>query len=295
MTTRREPPRTVVRALRVSEAVAPGVAASFAERQWWRIAPPPPLERRSRAVGLPGERVRITSRHLDLTAHVFGPVAGPTAYVVHGWGGWWQQFATLIAALADCGYRVVAYDAPSHGESGPGRYGTTTRVMEMAEAYGTVVERFGPSRLTVAHSVGAMAAMWAHESGTPTDSYLWLSPATRMEPMIDFLATTVGLGPRSRLALTRRIERTMGRPLADFDVSTMTGRIDPTSPPRLLAIHDRGDARTSAADTEQLLRQWPGARFRAVDGPGHNGVLRHPGSVAAARAFARAGISGRAA
>ncbi len=276
------------RALGAAERRAPDLAARVAEWLWWRIPTPPPPARRNRHVHERGQSLRVRPDGLDLAVHVFGAPDAPTAYLVHGWGGWWQQFASVVPVLVDAGYRVVAYDAPSHGASGPGRYGASTRVMEMARAHELVVERFGPSHLTLAHSVGAMAVMWAHESGTPARAFLLYSPAVRTEPMIEFLGRAVGAGPRTIQRLGARIERTLGRSLRDFDVTDMLGRLDPRDPPPMLAVHDRGDVQTLARDTDELVRGWPGSRLMLRDGSGHAGVLRDGEVLAATRRFAEA-------
>ena len=45
---------------------------------------------------------------------------GPPIYLVHGWGGQRPHLAVFVKPLVEAGYRVVAFDLPSHNESDPG-------------------------------------------------------------------------------------------------------------------------------------------------------------------------------
>ena len=42
---------------------------------------------------------------------------GPTILCVHGWGGRATNFAAFIGPMVAAGFRVVAFDAPGHGQS----------------------------------------------------------------------------------------------------------------------------------------------------------------------------------
>ena len=57
---------------------------------------------------------RITLR-FGLSALRWGQ--GPAVLLMHGWEGRPTQFASLITALVDAGYSVVALDGPAHGRS----------------------------------------------------------------------------------------------------------------------------------------------------------------------------------
>ena len=80
---------------------------------------------------------------------------GPTILFVHGWtnhSGTWQSY---IAQLVDSGYRVVAFDAPAHGQSS-GSVLTPVRYMTVINAF---IENIGMPHAIVGHSYGAMCAV----------------------------------------------------------------------------------------------------------------------------------------
>src|SRR5262245_33403196 len=43
---------------------------------------------------------------------------GPAVYLVHGWGSRGGRLSAYVQPLVDAGFRVVAFDALAHGDSG---------------------------------------------------------------------------------------------------------------------------------------------------------------------------------
>lgn len=232
---------------------------------------------------------------------VFGPEGAPTAHLVHGWAGWWQQLAAHVPALLDAGYRVVAHDAPSHGSSRPGRHGPrSTTLLEIADAFTAVVHQQGPADLVVAHSLGATATMWASRHGTVAGAYAFLAPMASLVPMLDWFEHVIGLGPATRPRLVDRVERRVGVRLTEFDITTLSRiardrgatprHLAPDSgsaPRRLLTIHDRDDVETSAQGSVDIARAWPGSELVLTQGLGHRRIIWHPDVVERVAAFAR--------
>jgi epoxide hydrolase 4 len=136
--------------------------------------------------GVPGVSVRYVRLDDGLTLRVIqsGPAndVAPVVVLVHGWSACVYTFAEMIPALADAGYRVIAFDLPGHGlsdkPSDESKYTTralSDTVIGVANAMG--VRRFA----VVGHSLGGS---------------LGLALALRGEPRIDrlVLINSVGLG-----------------------------------------------------------------------------------------------------
>lgn len=278
-------------ALGATDAVAPRLAASVGARLWFRLPAPPPAERRERRQPAGGEAFELARDGLAVRGRVYGDdgASRPTAYLVHGWGGHWQQLGALVGPLREAGYRVVVHDAPSHGASPAGRYGPrSTRVMEMAEAHARVVEQHGEPALTVAHSLGTMAVLWAAQHhDTPLGALVTVAAATDVEELVDSFRRMAGLGGRSRSAMLDRIEQTIGIPRAQFGgpalaaaVRTRQGAVP------LLAVHDTADAESPTRISARLVDAWPGAELVLTEGLGHRRILWAPEVVERVSRFA---------
>jgi pimeloyl-ACP methyl ester carboxylesterase len=277
---------TIVRSFSVLERAAPGVGARWAERLWFTVP-------RSRGGQ---ERQADPGRPFQLAVHG-GMVAGevwdprpvgevddpPVAYLVHGWGGWRGQLDPFVGPLAGAGYRVVSFDAPSHGDSDPGPEGRgRSTIVEFADALGAVVAAKGPAAAVVAHSLGATAAAFAMAGGLAVGRAVFVAPMADPLPYTRTFAARLGFGERTRARLVRRVERRVGVAMSAFDVPGIAGRV--ATPPVLL-VHDRQDAETGWADSAAIARSWPEARLVTTSGLGHRRILGAPAVVAEVAAF----------
>lgn len=270
-----------------AELLVPSVAGRWAERLFFRVPAPPSLERRSRGFR-PGTPVTVDLDGRAVRGTTWGATDAPRAYLVHGWGGWWQQLGVYVEPLVAAGLRVVAYDAPSHGASDPGIDGAgRSRIPELAAALQAVMQACGPARAVIAHSGGAMAAMEAIRLGVAVDRVVFVAASVRVEDMVDTFRAQWGIGPRTAAEMLRRSERRVGRPMSSFDAESIARELDEL--PRALIVHDRDDRETPARGSERLARAWPDAELLVTRGLGHARVLWAPEVVQAVVAFLATG------
>src|SRR5699024_5251666 len=120
---------------RTLEAAAPTLGAAMAERLWFRLPDRPSAERRERFSPECGSQVTVILQGCTERGVAYEAEGAPTAYLVHGWGGCWHNLSAHVRPLVAAGYRVVAYDAPSHGSSLAGGHGAlSSTILEMADA-----------------------------------------------------------------------------------------------------------------------------------------------------------------
>ncbi|UVS79093.1 alpha/beta fold hydrolase [Actinokineospora sp. UTMC 2448] len=250
---------------RVLERAAPNVGGALALRLWCT-----PRHARPAAAGTPGTRRRITVHGGEVLTETWGE--GPTVYLAHGWGGHRGQLAGLVDPLVAAGYRVVAFDALSHGESGPGALGPDRSTLpEFAAALTAVVAESGPAHGIVAHSMGGTAAALAVLDGVRASRLALVAPVAEPIGQTAEFAKALGFGERVHAAMLRRLRRLAGRPLTDFDIpARAAGRADL---PPLLVVHDVKDREVAHANGAAIAESWPGARLVTTEGLGHRRVL----------------------
>lgn len=262
---------TYVRArLAVLGVVAPRAAGAEAFRLWCTL--PAGAGRRKDFRPHPGELVEVSApRGGRVVAEVWGD--GPVVYLVHGWGGWRGQLGAFVAPLVAAGHRVVALDAPGHGDSDPSvlgpRRGTLLEFMEALEA---VAAQFGQPAAVVAHSMGTTAAAKVLGSGAlRADRLVLIAPNHDFADILAQSARMLRLSVRTQTLLHAALEDFAGQSLSDFDLEPLgaDGRM-----PQTLVVHDRSDKETPFAVGVAVAAAWPTATLVATDGLGHQRILR---------------------
>jgi pimeloyl-ACP methyl ester carboxylesterase len=269
------------------EQRSPALGGLLAERLWFRLPAAPAVAVRASRTPGGGEDFEVEWAQGTVRGRVYGDWGNPTAYLVHGWGGWWQQLGAHVEPLVARGLCVVAFDAPSHGDSGPGAHGArSTTFPEMGEALAAVVAQFGRPTLVVAHSAGGLAAVHALGLGVRPDSLVLVAPPDGVEAMLPVFAAALGVGPRSQEVMVRRAERRVGTPVAELDLLAMAAGHGFL--PHLLVVHDRHDREAPLAGGVRVTDAWHDARLLVTEGLGHRRVLWDPEVVARVTSFAAA-------
>ncbi|MDR2378461.1 MAG: alpha/beta hydrolase [Bifidobacteriaceae bacterium] len=206
-----------------------------------------------------------------------------TVLLVHGWGGWRGQVAAFVAPLTRDGFRVVAFDALSHGDSGPGEHGAShSSGGELMRSLEAVARGIGQPFGVIAHSLGCAAACRSHLLGNLSFEKLTLvSPSPDMREVARAFARKLGFGKRAERMLTEEMEKRAHGKLADFDIADMgaTGSL-----PDALVIHDAADKESPYHVARDIAACWPGARLVTTEGLGHHRILIDPAVVEAAAA-----------
>ncbi|MGV8965960.1 MAG: alpha/beta fold hydrolase [Cellulomonas sp.] len=260
--------------MRVLGVLAPAAADRLALDLWCALPGSPSGRDRHRTSGGVVRRLSVP-RGGTVAAETWG--AGPVVYLVHGWGGWRGQLGAFVEPLVATGHRVVAVDAPSHGDSDDGvmghRRGT---VMEMIETLEVARREFGPAAGVVAHSLGCTVAGQVVAAGLPVERLVLIAPNHRFEDLLDEFAHQLGLSRRTSEHLRAELERLIDRPLATLDLASLGTK---SAMPDTLVVHDRTDKETPYRIGAQLATTWPTARLVTTEGLGHRRILADPGVV----------------
>ncbi|AIR90371.1 alpha/beta hydrolase [Pseudomonas cremoricolorata] len=104
------------------------------------------------------EELRLDLGHIELAAHVFGPVDGLPLIALHGWLDNANTFARLAPRLR--GLRVVALDLAGHGHSAHRPLGASYTLADYAHDVLQVAEQLGWQRFALlGHSLGAVISV----------------------------------------------------------------------------------------------------------------------------------------
>lgn len=279
-------PPAVRLAFRTLDRIAPALSARWALRLW--CTTPANAGRRRDERPRPGERSLVAlSGGREVTVETWG--FGPPVYLVHGWGGWRGQLGQFVTPLVESGLRVVAFDAPSHGESAPGRLGPgRATAPEFVEALTAVTAAHGTPAGIVAHSLGCATTALAIHDGLAAGRLALIAPSADPIALTDGLARMLGYGPRTSSRFLTRLESLAERPLGDFDAAPLGA--DGSMPPTMV-IHDRDDKEVPYDDGVRLASAWPSAELVTTEGLGHQRILRDAGIVSLVVDFVAGGVA----
>jgi Alpha/beta hydrolase family len=203
---------------------------------------------------------------IDIRAFAWG--RGEPVLLVHGWGGYGLQLSGFVDPLVSAGYRVIAFDAPAHGDT----EGIQTNGIELAHAISAIARHQGPLTGIIAHSLGAASTTLALSEGMQTDKvvYLgamcWLSNAAKVFSRRSKLSTEV------ETAFRGLFELQFGR---DIWHRFAVDRSQHNPASSALLIHDLKDREVSFEESRAIASVWSGARLIETSGLGHQRILRN--------------------
>lgn len=267
--------------MRVLGAASPALAVRVFDRMWFS-APRTRASTDARAVLAAGERHTLSVHGRRVAAWSWG--AGPIVLLLHGWGGNAGQLHAFVAPLRDAGFRVVAFDAPAHGQSDPSRLGGhRVTFFEIADALRVAADAFGPLHALVAHSGGcAVTGLALRDGWTAPARIAFVSPYALPSTSIEPFGRAIGARDRVIGLFHARTERLLGRAWTEFDIPALAKRREL---PPLLLVHDRGDREVPFAHSRAVAAAWPHARLVATEGLGHRKLLRDAAVVAGVVGF----------
>ncbi len=146
----------------------------------------------------------------------------------------------------------------------------------------------GPFEAAIGHSLGAAALGLAMRRGlAPGRVALLSSPASINEHAHNF-ARLLGITPRIREAMRRRLENRYGVPFAEID---RIGELERLRVPALF-VHDSDDTEIPFEHALRLSDRMPGARLIKTYGLGHFRILRDRAVVRSVVDFVAGHVAG---
>jgi pimeloyl-ACP methyl ester carboxylesterase len=260
--------------VRAASAVSPRWGAAVALPLFANVAKPRPVHAddeptMSHALRRTIRIAGVDRRGVDVAAYEWG-AGDRTVVLAHGWTGRASQFATLVRELVAEGYRVVAFDAPAHGESA----GRRTYLVDWVDVLAQIQTRHGRFAAVVGHSFGGLASLVSVAGGVQADRVVTVaSPADA-----ELLLAQFQMMLRYSDGVTRELTALFARRYfpADRDpfawLSAVRRPLAPRTP--LLVVHDESDRTVPFGEAARIAAANPGAASLATRGLGHSRVLR---------------------
>ena len=197
---------------------------------------------------------------------------GPVVLFVHGWSGRGTHVAAFIRPLQQAGYRVIAVDAPGHGET-PGK---RTNILECARVLQAVVQQYGPVHGVITHSFGGMVLAYAMAQGLQAGRVVCIAAPARVEFLVERFASIMTMPDAVVANLKARLEQRFDANIWEMlATDANAARLDAPA----LVIHDKDDSSVPWQQGRLIADAWPGAQFVRTRGLGHTRILRDPAVI----------------
>jgi len=194
--------------------------------------------------------------------------SGPAVLLMHGWNGRGMQLCAFIDPLIKAGYKVIAFDAPGHGQT----RGNKTNIIEVRDVLLALSEREGGFHVAIGHSFGVACLSAAIHAGMPVDSLVAISTPGNLTRLTHNYCQAMHMPPGVEKRLLRRLS-------SRFDPDTwqhfahnypLNNTVKSS-----LVVHDKDDEIVSWHEAEQLSNEWPHAQLLLTEGLGHRRILRN--------------------
>lgn len=219
--------------------------------------------------------------HFTLACFTWGEVNRPAIVMAHGWELQAGRMSPYVAPLLQAGFRVVAFDAPAHGQSG----GHELNLPDYAKAYAHICAHVGNVVGLIGHSFGGLAALWL--SATMPMPTLRRVVSVASAAGADLLSQNYirlgGLNKTQGQAYLDAFATRFGALPADFTINQFGPRIQVP----VLIVHDHRDEMVGFDESDRMLAHIPKAQRLETNGLGHRSILRVPEVVAAVVDFLR--------
>jgi pimeloyl-ACP methyl ester carboxylesterase len=273
----RFPALSLERVLRAYFIIASRLLPDVARRHAEQLFTLPPRYAGRQGQPADARRETVAAGNHAVAVWEAGPASAPAVLLVHGWGGRGMQMGAFVAPLLAGGYRVIWFDQPGHGESGRG----AVALPDFVRAIEAIVATHGPVAAAIGHSLGAAAVGLALRNGVRLGRVVFVSPPSSISDHARNFARLLGITPRVREAMRRRLEHRFGVRFADIDRIEELAKV----PVPALFVHDSDDAEVPIENTLRLSALMPRASMIRTYGLGHHRILREPAVVAAAVDF----------
>ena len=210
----------------------------------------------------------IKFQGFDIATYTWGNYNEDIAFLVHGWEGHAANFGSIISVLVEAGYKVIAFDAPSHGRSSKGK----TDMNQFSELVSILLKEHRP-KLIVSHSFGSVTTVRAMAENQDIPIDLWIAVTTPhdFKNYIGQIQQKIGASEQTMTKVISRVESDFGTSLDNMNMQYFSNRIGHVQD--VVIIHSKNDkilpidsARITSGHIEQ-------SRLIELEGYGHNSIL----------------------
>lgn len=199
-----------------------------------------------------------------------------TVLLAHGWESRGTALRMYVPPLLAQGFRVVAFDAPAHGDSD----GTWNNLPYNAGAVAAIIGHLGGIEAAIAHSFGCSSIIFAQQfidNAIEIKRLVFLAAPSPVRTIIDEYFEMIKIPNSIRIQFERLIKKFTDVDIADLAIAKAA---DSVKVEKLLLIHDKSDPITSFEVARNIASSWRNSILLATEGYGHFRIAKNPDVIA---------------
>jgi pimeloyl-ACP methyl ester carboxylesterase len=207
-------------------------------------------------------------------------VNGQTVLIAHGYASFTYKFEQYVSPLLKMGYRVLAFDAPGHGQS----EGKHINVVVYQEAIQQIMQQCGTVHHFIGHSLGALTLALIAEQIDQADErkFVLIAPATKTTTTFANFFKMMHFNEVMKAAFIKEVTSRTHHDIEHFAADRALANYKGA----LLWVHDIEDMVCPYKDLEDFQKNAPNnIEFLITNGLGHNKVYKTAGVMDQIMAF----------
>lgn len=198
--------------------------------------------------------------------YIWNKEGAKTVLLLHGWESNAARWRPLIKTISEKGYRIVAIDAPAHGDS-ENKY---FDMLQYIAAINQAVKQFKATTL-IGHSVGGISICYylSKYEHPEFEKIILMGTPTKLAQVAASFYRILNLSEKVKGVFHSQFEHKFDLKMSDVSVTKM---IKIVKTPALI-IHDEQDEVISVSEAAVYSRLFPNSTLHITDGYGHS--LQH--------------------
>lgn len=179
----------------------------------------------------------VTFKEFNICTYTWGKESEKVALMIHGWEGQAGNFGGLVPLLLEKGYQVIAFDAPSHGNSSKGK----TDMFDFVEIIDSFLAQKTP-QVIISHSFGSVTAAAAlrRQSSLSFANWIMVTSPHDFRERIEVVAKTLEVSDGTVNKLLNLIEKDTGEHIDDLNMTKYCQEIKNVDDVLIIhSIHDK--------------------------------------------------------
>ena len=195
-----------------------------------------------------------------------------TALLVHGWASRGTGMRSFVPYLLEKGYRVVAFDAPAHGDSS----GTKNNPFLLSRFTKRIITFVGGVDTIIAHSFGAFSTallLSKLDTSIPVRKLVLIAPFSNSMSALDFFQKFMGYSNKVRFYKEEASKKDTGFHPSEGNIQNIeqSDNIE-----EVLMVHDKHDNDTYVENSYHFYEKWERIQMLETEGLGHYNIMKSP-------------------